>query len=824
MADSMGELTINGGTSFSLSNSGPLPLDVTAEALHVRPPPFDPLVHPHSLTLAHELVSNGEESEHNDAAMEAVVDMNSQGPGNLDDDDVPSDGEESDGNDLIGDGKAESFEQNANAVSGEDSQNALRDERRSKRAESWARARFDAWRGVNKKPTTESIEDLCDRDMKELGELVGLFLTQVRKQNGKEYPPETIGSLLRALGRVIRAHQEVRIAETQVPEVPFNIMSDVRFKKARQAVSDNVASAGRLGLGKRRKRIDVLTLHDEAAMLALSTYKATTAKGCSMRFAYFCTRNFFIRGPAELHELTDMDFSLGKDHHGEFLRYEKRPKSWSSDSPQSQPEKFSRPVTCYIEDVVSTYKIMVEHKPKWAEDEPPPRPFFLTDIKNPTSRTVWYTRSPVGVRTLASWLRMMTKETGLGGEYYTNKTGRTTGLGRLQYAGVPIDQDMLATGPRVAGTYARDDPEFEGIRERAMQRIVSGEVDKSTGRLIDWSKALALEMELSKKPQSAGTGIQTMAIQSYSRDLCANLCCQDVGSEGSELTMYKEYIGCDTCKQDTHSKDAYEQYRGLVEELEKTKERLVHLERRLQGKEFDGTGDLDHIPPPYSDVVFESLDGRKVYGHRAVLASQSDVFKAMFSMPMAEGTPLHMEMNYPALDAFIFFFYRATVNQAVLRNHLVELLQAADKYGIEALKSLCEQEILQSLNPTKVLVTYVVGWRHNSDVVKEGVIDYAAKEVDDVSALEGYDTFSKKCPEAVMELYDGVVKRLKRKHPRQEPLSTLQDETCTADDTESEHSVKRLKSLQGNEPCAYVDKDMDTRERASPLVEPTGDW
>jgi hypothetical protein len=47
----------------------------------------------------------------------------------------------------------------------------------------------------------------------------------------------------------------------------------------------------------------------------------------------------------------------------------------------------------------------------------------------------------------------------------------------------------------------RDDPEFEGIRERAMQRIVSGEVDKSTGRLIDWSKALALEMELSKKPQ-----------------------------------------------------------------------------------------------------------------------------------------------------------------------------------------------------------------------------------------------------------------------------------------------------------------------------------
>lgn len=154
-------------------------------------------------------------------------------------------------------------------------------------------------------------------------EILWLFSQDVKCSN-LSLLCNSIGSLLRALGRVIRAHQDARIAETQVPEVPFNIMSDVRFKKARQAVSDNVASAGRLGLGKRRKRIDVLTLHDEAAMLALSTYKSTTAKGCSMRFAYFCTRNFFIRGPAELHELTDMDLTLGKDQHGEFLRYGSR--------------------------------------------------------------------------------------------------------------------------------------------------------------------------------------------------------------------------------------------------------------------------------------------------------------------------------------------------------------------------------------------------------------------------------------------------------------------------------------------------------------------
>jgi len=187
----MGELAIHGGTSFSLTNSDPLPLDEQPEPLHVPRPPYDPLEHPHSLTLEHELVPNGEESEQNALVMEAVSDVNNQGPGNMDEDDVLSDGDESDGNDMIDNGKAESFERNANAINGEDSQNALQDERRSKRAESWARARFDSWRALNKKPTTETIEELCDRDMKELGELVGLFLTQVRKQNGKEYPPET---------------------------------------------------------------------------------------------------------------------------------------------------------------------------------------------------------------------------------------------------------------------------------------------------------------------------------------------------------------------------------------------------------------------------------------------------------------------------------------------------------------------------------------------------------------------------------------------------------------------------------------------------------
>jgi hypothetical protein len=84
---------------------------------------------------------------------------------------------------------------------------------------------------------------------------------------------------------------------------------------------------------------------------------------------------------------------------------------------------------------------MSEHEPKWAEDEPPPHPLFLTDITRNVvclqmllsfkiGNFCEHTRSSVINLVfykhnidLESWLRTMTKETRLGGEYYTHKTG-----------------------------------------------------------------------------------------------------------------------------------------------------------------------------------------------------------------------------------------------------------------------------------------------------------------------------------------------------------------------------------------------------------------
>lgn len=198
MADSIGDLALHTGTTFSIGltsmpNALPLSAVQQSEPLHADSvsPAYDPIPPSHSPTLTHELIANGDESENDGAGMTPGVDINGQGAGHHDEDDAPSDDEESDGTDMVSDRKAKPLDKNSHAITVEDSHFVLRNNRRSKRAESWAHARFDAWRALSKKPITESLEELCDRDMNELAELVGMFLSQVRKQNGKEYPPET---------------------------------------------------------------------------------------------------------------------------------------------------------------------------------------------------------------------------------------------------------------------------------------------------------------------------------------------------------------------------------------------------------------------------------------------------------------------------------------------------------------------------------------------------------------------------------------------------------------------------------------------------------
>ena len=100
--------------------------------------------------------------------------------------------------------------------------------RRSKHGENWSRSTFHEWRVEQKVDTSLSIEKLSEQeDLKPFDDLLARFILDARKRDGSFYPPGSINSLLRGIGRIIRACCNKRAIESSKPCELFHIFSDV---------------------------------------------------------------------------------------------------------------------------------------------------------------------------------------------------------------------------------------------------------------------------------------------------------------------------------------------------------------------------------------------------------------------------------------------------------------------------------------------------------------------------------------------------------------------------------------------------------------------
>lgn len=90
--------------------------------------------------------------------------------------------------------------------------------------------------------------------------------------------------------------------------------------------------------------------------------------------------------------------------------------------------------------------------------------------------------------------------------------------------------------------------------------------------------------------------------------------------------------------------------------------------------------------------------GQKFQAHKAILASRSPVFRAMFKHDMEESRTNHIEIHdlephgFKAIMGFIY-----TGKAPDLHSMANTLLAAADKYCLEGLKIFCEETLCKDL-------------------------------------------------------------------------------------------------------------------------------
>ncbi|XP_048547925.1 BTB/POZ and MATH domain-containing protein 1-like [Triticum urartu] len=177
-----------------------------------------------------------------------------------------------------------------------------------------------------------------------------------------------------------------------------------------------------------------------------------------------------------------------------------------------------------------------------------------------------------------------------------------------------------------------------------------------------------------------------------------------------------------------------------------------NLQEHLRHMHVDGDG---------ADVTF-SVRGQLFNAHRCLLAARSPVFKAELFGPMKENSTRCIEIDdiepqvFEALLHFIYTDCMMDGYEEGKTENLQHLLVAADLYGVERLRVMCEGKLCDSVNLKTVATTLTLAEQHNCGVLKKACIEFVAsgKTLEAVKKTDSdvFKHLEASCPHLMQEI------------------------------------------------------------------------
>ncbi|KAM3193772.1 hypothetical protein ACQJBY_070415 [Aegilops geniculata] len=163
-----------------------------------------------------------------------------------------------------------------------------------------------------------------------------------------------------------------------------------------------------------------------------------------------------------------------------------------------------------------------------------------------------------------------------------------------------------------------------------------------------------------------------------------------------------------------------------------------------------------------SDVTF-LVCNESFRAHKSILDARSPVFKAQFFGEMIEKSSRRVEIKDKEPEAFgamLHFIYTDTIPElekqeeasTVMAQHL---LAAADRYGVDRLKLICEAKLSRGITVETAATTLALAQQHNCSRLKAKCVKFilsTPEVLDAVLATEGYKHLEASCPLVLTEL------------------------------------------------------------------------
>ena len=167
----------------------------------------------------------------------------------------------------------------------------------------------------------------------------------------------------------------------------------------------------------------------------------------------------------------------------------------------------------------------------------------------------------------------------------------------------------------------------------------------------------------------------------------------------------------------------------------------------------------------FSDVEIK-CDGEVFHCHELILSTRSDVFRAMFRNDMTENRT--KEVNIEDIDSKVLgemlnFIYTGVTNEDVLEEKTAELLEAANRYQLEVLKSICEDRLCSSLEVSNSIEYLIFGDMYQASKLKRMSLRMVASNMATLVGTEDYQNLVKKHPVLAAEIPAAMVELMKTK-------------------------------------------------------------
>jgi speckle-type POZ protein len=162
-----------------------------------------------------------------------------------------------------------------------------------------------------------------------------------------------------------------------------------------------------------------------------------------------------------------------------------------------------------------------------------------------------------------------------------------------------------------------------------------------------------------------------------------------------------------------------------------------------------------------ADIMF-TINEETFIAHKCVLAARSPVFKAQLFGLMMESKMDSLKIKDLRADVFkvmLQFIYKDMLPAEVGSYEMaLHLLVAADRYGLERLKVICEKKLCDSLDVKTAANTLVLAEQHNCRQLKDVCIDFVASRdlLDDVMETDGFKDLMSFNPSLLKEILDKV--------------------------------------------------------------------